>query len=353
MFSPMDPRCPPSTPSRSHSSAASLRYQPRNSSPLVPPSSSFAHAPDRSSPVAHRHSSPPPVPTDSPTTAAQERRKGQYKSLVSCRTPEAGASAKRLFSSGSSGTGGSSAFGNSKRSGRAFFSSLNQAHPEDPTKIFLRERFQARCLERMKQARRRAVSERRIVGSSDAGFFETGDEEMDCDDEETDDAVMQDELFRRIMQSTNHRAQHAYRLSYSLEVGSSFDPDLEDVSAWESELRAEPPPSTSTSSSTRPTDASRSAPTASSMSISTSTSTPMPSSSSMQISEMTSTSCLTPDDLDEEELRTYAEEYAILADFADIDPLAEESWSDLEEEVGSAHHERVMRAGGDQDMDTS
>ena len=39
------------------------------------------------------------------------------------------------------------------------------------------------------------------------------------------------------MQNANHRTRHAYRLSYSLEVGSSFDPDLEDVDAWESELR--------------------------------------------------------------------------------------------------------------------
>ncbi|KIM65113.1 hypothetical protein SCLCIDRAFT_563122 [Scleroderma citrinum Foug A] len=34
------------------------------------------------------------------------------------------------------------------------------------------------------------------------------------------------------------RTKHAHRLSFSLEVGSSFDSDLEDVSAWESEPRA-------------------------------------------------------------------------------------------------------------------
>ena len=39
------------------------------------------------------------------------------------------------------------------------------------------------------------------------------------------------------MQSTNHKKKHSYRVSYALEVGSSFDPDMEDPSSWESELQ--------------------------------------------------------------------------------------------------------------------
>lgn len=39
------------------------------------------------------------------------------------------------------------------------------------------------------------------------------------------------------MQSTNHKKKHSYRVSYAIEVGSSFDPDLEDASTWESELQ--------------------------------------------------------------------------------------------------------------------
>ena len=38
------------------------------------------------------------------------------------------------------------------------------------------------------------------------------------------------------MMSTQRKQKHKYRLSYSHEVGSSFDPDMEDPDAWESEL---------------------------------------------------------------------------------------------------------------------
>lgn len=38
------------------------------------------------------------------------------------------------------------------------------------------------------------------------------------------------------MQNANHKKKHSYRVSYALEVGSSFDPDMEDPTAWESEL---------------------------------------------------------------------------------------------------------------------
>ncbi len=38
------------------------------------------------------------------------------------------------------------------------------------------------------------------------------------------------------MESSFRKSQHSYRVSYALEVGSSFDPDLEDVSKWEEEL---------------------------------------------------------------------------------------------------------------------
>ena len=34
----------------------------------------------------------------------------------------------------------------------------------------------------------------------------------------------------------NRKEQHAYRASYARDVGSSFDPDMEDVSRWEEEF---------------------------------------------------------------------------------------------------------------------
>lgn len=39
------------------------------------------------------------------------------------------------------------------------------------------------------------------------------------------------------MASARHKQQHTFRLSYQLEVGSSIDPDMEDISRWERELQ--------------------------------------------------------------------------------------------------------------------
>ena len=39
------------------------------------------------------------------------------------------------------------------------------------------------------------------------------------------------------MASARHKQQHNFRLSYQLEVGSSVDPDIEDISRWEHELQ--------------------------------------------------------------------------------------------------------------------
>jgi hypothetical protein len=38
------------------------------------------------------------------------------------------------------------------------------------------------------------------------------------------------------MENIKRKDKHAYRLSYAYEVGSSFDPDMEDVARWEREL---------------------------------------------------------------------------------------------------------------------
>ncbi|KIJ63820.1 hypothetical protein HYDPIDRAFT_112790 [Hydnomerulius pinastri MD-312] len=250
----------PSTPSRSsyYSARSHRSHQPLNSSPLASPSMS------------------------SPTSAAQERRRSQYKSAAprtqtSYRTPET--TAKLLFSKSVS---------------------------EDPQKTFLRERFQARCRERAQRQREKAVNSRR---SSDA----FSDEFMDCDEEESDEAIMQDELFRRIMQSTSHKKKHSYRLSYSLEVGSSFDPDMEEASTWERELQYSAPSSAEAEPS--------------------------------------------PEELEEEELMEYAERCAILADFADLDVAAEDfsAWSDIEDMPPDSSQETLkgQKTHQDSDMDMS
>lgn len=92
--------------------------------------------------------------------------------------------------------------------------------------------------------------------SSD-GFDFDDDAEME-ESENQDDDVLNDEvcanrlsvlvhllrrnllpiqLFRRIMASARHKQQHNFHLSYQLEVGSSIDPDMEDISRWERELQ--------------------------------------------------------------------------------------------------------------------
>ena len=62
-----------------------------------------------------------------------------------------------------------------------------------------------------------------------------------------------------------------------------------------------------------------------------------------------------PHDVDDEELQAYAEQCAIFADFADIDPNAEEfaSLSDLEEEPEQEGWRQHRDENQDRDMDTS
>lgn len=79
------------------------------------------------------------------------------------------------------------------------------------------------------------MKQRRYTGYSDRSSdgFEMEDE--DEDEEENDDDIMSDELFRRIMDQMDRKIGHIYQLSYAQEVGSSFDPDMEDIEEWERE----------------------------------------------------------------------------------------------------------------------
>jgi len=104
---------------------------------------------------------------------------------------------------------------------------------EAPQKTFLRERFRARCFERAARAKEKAVSVKRYASEASSDGF---DEAMDDEDEEDDDDIMQDELFSRIMANASSKQRHSYRVSYAHDVGSSFDPDLEDIDEWEREL---------------------------------------------------------------------------------------------------------------------
>ena len=130
---------------------------------------------------------------------------------------------------------------------------------ENPRKAFLREQFKKRCFERAQKARQDQVRDRRKSSSalSSDGFDYDDDAEMEeSENQDAEDDVLNDEvcetvahsasrdgaqswfqLFRRIMASARHKQQHTFRLSYQLEVGSSIDPDMEDISRWEHELQ--------------------------------------------------------------------------------------------------------------------
>ncbi|SJL04834.1 uncharacterized protein ARMOST_08205 [Armillaria ostoyae] len=104
--------------------------------------------------------------------------------------------------------------------------------PGQPQKDSLRQRFHTRCFQRAAKARESAVKRKRYAGSKDVF-----DDAMDDDKEETEDEVLKDEFFQRIVEHATRRTQHAYKLSYADEVGSSLDPDMEDLGAWKAELQ--------------------------------------------------------------------------------------------------------------------
>jgi len=65
---------------------------------------------------------------------------------------------------------------------------------------------------------------------------------MESDEEDDQEVVINDELFHRIIKSAQHKQRHSYRLSFQNEVGSSIDPNMEDVAEWERKLRDVPSP---------------------------------------------------------------------------------------------------------------
>ncbi|KAG6910711.1 hypothetical protein DXG01_008241 [Tephrocybe rancida] len=189
-------------------------------------------------------------------------------------------------------------------SGGSVFGSGGTPTPLDPQKTFLREKFKARCFERAAKARDKAIKGKRYLSEASSDGF---DESMDDDDEEDDDDIMQDELFRRIMSNANRKARHKFRISYADEVGSSFDPDMDNADEWEHELAA---------------------------------SGSAPGRSPLDVSQDTDE--LTPVDLDDEELEAYAEECAQRAAVADFEDIPENelfSLSDVEDflDTGNAY----------------
>jgi hypothetical protein len=131
------------------------------------------------------------------------------------------------------------------------------------------------------------------------------------------------------MDNTSRKRKHSYRLSYACEVGSSLDPDMEDIGQWEDELRGK-------RFVMRPfSPASKHGPI-------------------FFTGEPPNTNT-TPHDRDDDELQAYAEEYAALLDFEDVNG-GEWSLSDFEDIdhplSGTTATPSEIRTGDD-DMDMS
>lgn len=106
---------------------------------------------------------------------------------------------------------------------------------ENPRSALLRDRLRQRCADRAQQARTKRVERerRRNALSSDGEDFSMGSDE----EEDQEEVMLNDELFCRIMDSVRHKERHSYRLSFQDEVGSSLDPDMEDIAEWERNLQ--------------------------------------------------------------------------------------------------------------------
>ncbi|KAJ7232068.1 hypothetical protein C8J57DRAFT_1384039 [Mycena rebaudengoi] len=224
-----------------------------------------SHKPRHSSPLAGSS------PSSSPIAAAQARRRSQYKSRV-----------PSLPVASSSRTSASS------RPARLNSPLLFGDATEDPQKEFLRARLKQRCLERASRERARAVKKRRFMSSSEAGSDDAS-MEVDMDDEDEDDKEEGadpafDVLFTRIMRNATRKRDHAYLYSYDREVGSSFDPALEESQNWELDLVKQPDDAMAAAA-------------------------------------------------EEQALQAYLEEQAAFADFADIPADDLFSWSDEDEDL--------------------
>ncbi|KAH9941320.1 uncharacterized protein BXZ73DRAFT_88458 [Epithele typhae] len=186
---------PPATPSHSrlHYSPTAHTCPPMQSSPLASPSGS------------------------SPSTEAQSRRRAQFKA--------------NGFSSPAARPNRLSSAYQARRGASGKLSGATGEEP--PRKAFLRERLKARAVERAVQKRERALVRRSRHLSSEPSS-DGMDEMMDEDEDE----MLNDEFYHRIMDNSKRKQVHAYRLSYSLDVGSSFDPDMEDPQSWEDDLHA-------------------------------------------------------------------------------------------------------------------
>ncbi|KAF5350796.1 hypothetical protein D9758_010356 [Tetrapyrgos nigripes] len=267
----------PSTPH--HSKKRSLyqkSYTPLNSSPLAQ--------------STHDQTSSPP--NSSPISEAQTRRRSQYKSrsLRSSVSPAAGSTGSPVYRMTPDSHGANVSPPSMLR---AAYSGGMASQSE--THAVLRDKFRFRCMERAERSRRKAVESKRRARDGDDVFMDDGG-----DDEETDEQLMSDEFYRRIMTNTNLQDRRKALKTFYDHCGS-IDPDMEDAGEWEYHLNGFQPSTWSPGSSTEE---------------------------------------LSPEELERAELEAYAEQCEMQAAFADFEdvPLEELfSLDDVEFFCGCRH----------------
>ncbi|KAH9077935.1 hypothetical protein EDB83DRAFT_2216629 [Lactarius deliciosus] len=194
----------------------SLNQDPRT------PSSSSTYRPHTSSPLSESFS-------PSPSAASlQSRRVAQYKSIA---TPT------RRVSTAYSSRPSRASVDKLSFVPSLFSSTAVSGESENTRDALLRGRLKERCARQAQARTKRVETERRKSALSSDGE----DVDMDSDEEDDEDTALNDELFRRIIASASQKHRYSYRLSFQNEVGSSIDPDMEDIAAWERSLQDLPP----------------------------------------------------------------------------------------------------------------
>ncbi|KZV68368.1 hypothetical protein PENSPDRAFT_666479 [Peniophora sp. CONT] len=166
-------------------------------------------------------------PTSSSAFRAPARRIGQYKATT---TPLL-SSSNRKKSLAYSKKPVASTF---QWDGSFMHGTETEPPMELPQNNILRERTKQKHLERAQREREAKVRS----GRKSAHYSSAGEDcEMDMDDEGEDDFI-NDEFYARIVLEAERKRDDSYRMSFQKDVGSSFDPALEDPVEWEQNLRA-------------------------------------------------------------------------------------------------------------------
>ncbi|KAH8832284.1 hypothetical protein DL96DRAFT_1581561 [Flagelloscypha sp. PMI_526] len=198
-------------------------YSPMLSSPLA----------SSSSPSHELHENVPPDPTS--PLARKHPRFGQYKASGFARRSLGGG--PRLLRPGSSTTR-SPIFQHDQTPSSAVAHVLSSPLDQSAQSL-LRSKFIVQADRSAQNFRFKMIQKRRgrKLNSQDPFL----DDDMGDEDEENSvDGLANDELFTRLLDYSQHKQRHQYNLSYEYDVGSSFDPNMEDPAVWEEELTAQP-----------------------------------------------------------------------------------------------------------------